>query len=127
MGAKVLLLPVRHRKDILNFLRQAKPFSQQIFRKFRHYSSQDKVAEYCVDFELISELMDVETFASGRGIKNVRLLNRKYGFAKWRKRKGVALIRLYNGNECFAELHWYEAHGKGRKEMKVKWILHGYE
>ena len=76
-----------------------------------------------MDFELVSDLMSVETFAAGKGIRNLKLLNKKYGFAKWRKRKGVALIRLADGSEVLAELHWYEASGLGRKEMKVKWIL----
>ena len=76
-----------------------------------------------MDFELVSELMNVETFASGRGIRNLKRLNRIYGFAHWRKRKGIALIRLPEGSECRAELHWYEASGIGRKEMKVKWLL----
>jgi hypothetical protein len=67
--------------------------------------------------------MEVETFAEGRGIRNLKLLNKKYGFARWRKRKGVALVRLPDGRVCLAELHWYEAAGKGRKEMKMKWIL----
>ncbi len=79
--------------------------------------------EIQVDFELVSELMNVETFASGRRIRNLRRLNRQYGFARWRKRKGIALIRFSNGRECLAELHWYEASGIGRKEMKVKWLL----
>jgi hypothetical protein len=76
-----------------------------------------------MEFEIVSELMSVETFAAGKGIRNLKLLNKKYGFAKWRKRKGVALIRLADGSEVLAELHWYEASGLGRKEMKVKWIL----
>ena len=76
-----------------------------------------------MDFELVSDLMSVETFAAGKGIRNLKLLNKKYGFAKWRKRKGVALVRLIDGSEVLAELHWYEASGRGRKEMKVKWIL----
>lgn len=76
-----------------------------------------------MDFEIISDLMNVETFASGRRIRNIKLLNKNYGFAKWRKRKGVALIRLIDGSEVLAELHWYEATGIGRKDMKVKWIL----
>ena len=76
-----------------------------------------------MEFEIVSELMSVETFATGKGIRNLKLLNKKYGFAKWRKRKGVALIRLADGSEVLAELHWYEASGLGRKEMKVKWIL----
>ena len=76
-----------------------------------------------MEFELISELMNIETFASGRGIRNLKLLNKKYGFANWRKRKGIAIIRLQDGRECIAELHWYEASGLGRKEIKIKWIL----
>ena len=76
-----------------------------------------------MDFELVSDLMSVETFAAGKGIRNLKLLNKKYGFAKWRKRKGVVLVRLIDGSEVLAELHWYEASGLGRKEMKVKWIL----
>jgi hypothetical protein len=67
--------------------------------------------------------MQVETFATGRGIKNIKLLNKRYGFGNWRKRKGVAIIRLPDGRECLAELHWYEATGIGKKEMKIKWIL----
>ena len=76
-----------------------------------------------MEFELLSELMSVETFASGRGIRNLSALTQRYGLGKWRKRKGVALIRLKDGSECLAELHWYEASGIGRKEMKVKWLL----
>jgi hypothetical protein len=76
-----------------------------------------------MEFEIVSELMSVETFAAGKGIRNLKLLNKKYGFAKWRKRKGVALIRLADGSEVLAELHWYKASCLGRKEMKVKWIL----
>jgi hypothetical protein len=76
-----------------------------------------------MEFELLGEIMNVETFASGRGIRNFALLKKKYGLGKWRKRKGVALIRLKDGSECLAELHWFEASGIGRKEMKVKWLL----
>ena len=76
-----------------------------------------------MEFELVSKLMSVETFAAGKGIRNLKLLNKKYGFAKWRTRKGIALIRLGDGSEVLAELHWYEASGLGRKEVKVKWIL----
>ena len=42
---------------------------------------------------------------------------------RWRKRKGFALVRLEDGAECDAELHWYEAHGIGKKELKVKELL----
>jgi hypothetical protein len=81
------------------------------------------MAETSMEFALLGEIMNVETFASGRGIRNLALLNKKYGLGKWRKRKGVALIQLKDGSECLAELHWFEASGIGRKEMKVKWLL----
>ncbi len=55
-----------------------------------------------MEFELLSEIMHVETFASGRGIRNLSLLSKQYGLGKWRKRKGVALIRLKDGSECLA-------------------------
>ena len=97
----------------------ANSLSAQIPQHF----SETQAAENPVEFELISELMEVETFASGRGIRNLKLLNKRYGFAKWHKRKGIALVRLGDGSDCLAELHWYEAVGIGRKEMKVKWIL----
>jgi hypothetical protein len=73
-----------------------------------------------VDFELISELTEVETFAAGRGIRELRRLNRIYGKGRWRKRKGVAKIRLRDGTERLAEVHWYEATGVGKKEFKIK-------
>jgi hypothetical protein len=73
-----------------------------------------------VDFELISELTDIETFATGRGIRELRRLNRIYGKGRWRKRKGVARIRLRDGTERLAEVHWYEATGVGKKEFKIK-------
>lgn len=74
-------------------------------------------------FEIISEITGVETFASGRGIRELGRLNRIYGRARWRKRKGVATVRLPDGVERRAELHWYEATGIGRKEFKIKRFL----
>lgn len=71
-------------------------------------------------FELISEIHDVEVVASGRAVRDRRRLNREHGRGKWRKLKGVATIRLFDGTICEAELHWYEAHGIGKKEIKFK-------
>jgi hypothetical protein len=73
-----------------------------------------------VQFEVLSELRDVETIASGRGVRDRRRLNREHGRGKWRKVKGVATVRLSDGTICEAELHWYEAHGVGKKEVKFK-------
>ena len=74
-------------------------------------------------FEIVGEIEDVETFATGRGIRELARLNRIYGRGRWRKRKGNAKIRLPDGTERRAELHWYEATGIGRKEYKIKRYL----
>jgi hypothetical protein len=73
-----------------------------------------------MSFEIIGEIADVHTIAAGPGIKNLQRLRRLYGRGRWRKLKGVALIRLTSGTIRKAELHWYEAHGIGRKEVKRK-------
>ena len=74
-------------------------------------------------FEIVGEIEDIETFASGRKIRELGRLNRIYGRGRWRKRKGNATIRLSDGAERLAELHRYEATGIGRKEYKVKRYL----
>ena len=76
-----------------------------------------------MDFELVSDLTDVETIATGRGIRELPRLRRLYGRGRWRKMKGVARIRLRDGRIRLAELHWYEAHGIGKKEFKRKRYL----
>lgn len=76
-----------------------------------------------MDFEIVGEPNVVETIASGRGIRDLKRLRRSYGKGRWRKMKGVARIRLPNGRTRLAELHWYEAHGIGKKEIKRKRYL----
>lgn len=71
-------------------------------------------------FEILGEIQSIETIASGHSIRELRRLNRVYGKTTWRKRKGVAKIRLRDGTSKIAELHWYEGHGKGKKELKIK-------
>lgn len=73
-----------------------------------------------VGFTIIGEIEDVETFAIGRSIRELRRLRRRYGPGRWRKRKGVATVRLSDGFIARAELHWYEATGIGRRELKIK-------
>ena len=76
------------------------------------------------EFEIISEIEDVETIAVGSKIRDVERLRKTYGSGSWRKLKGFAQIRfLDDGEECLAELHWYEAHGIGKREMKIKDIF----
>jgi hypothetical protein len=70
--------------------------------------------------EVIGEIRGVETIASGRGIRIYSRLVRRFGKAKWRKVKGFATVRLENGKVVDAELHWYEAHGIGKRGLKIK-------
>ena len=74
-------------------------------------------------FEIISEISDIETIAAGNRIRDIARLRRRYGRGRWRKMKGTALVQLVSGRIRLAELHWYEAHGIGRKEMKRKRYL----
>jgi hypothetical protein len=74
-------------------------------------------------FEVIGAIEDVELIASGSSIRNRAYLNKLYGQARWRKMKGDARIRLPNGEIRTVELHWYEAHGIGKKELKIKRYL----
>jgi hypothetical protein len=76
-----------------------------------------------MDFEIVGEIADIETFAIGSAIREIGRLRKIYGPGRWRKRKGVATVRLADGTDCRAEVHWYEAHGIGRKEMKIKRFL----
>ena len=76
-----------------------------------------------MDFEIVGEITVVETIATGRGIRDLKRLRRNYGKGRWRKMKGTARIRLTSGRMRFAELHWYEAHGIGKKEIKRKRYL----
>jgi len=76
-----------------------------------------------VFFEIIGEIEEIETIAIGGRIRDIMRINKQYGPGRWRKLKGVARVRLENGKICKAELRWYEAHGIGRKKMKIKKIL----
>ena len=73
-----------------------------------------------MNFEIIGGITNIETIAVGNAIHEVARLRRIYGPGRWRKLKGVATIRLANGRMRIAELHWYKAHGIGRKEIKRK-------
>ena len=76
-----------------------------------------------MDFRIIGRLTDVETIATGSSIRELPRLRRVYGRARWRKRKGTARVELEDGTLRLAELHWYEATGVGRRELKIKRYL----
>jgi hypothetical protein len=72
------------------------------------------------DFEILGPIREVQVIATGRGVRVQRRLRRRYGGIRWRKMKGVALIREYNGDIYEAEIHWFEAHGVGKRGWKIK-------
>lgn len=74
-------------------------------------------------FKILSEIRDIETIASGRGVYIRRYLERTYSRGRWRKMKGIATVELADGTICEAEIHWYEAHGIGRKDFKIKRVI----
>jgi len=76
-------------------------------------------------FEIVGEIADIETIAVGSSIREIARLRKIYGTGRWRKLKGMATVCLSDGTICEAEIHWYEAHGIGRKEFKIKRILWG--
>lgn len=76
-----------------------------------------------MDFEIIGEITDVETIATSQSIHAFARLRKRYGKGRWRKRKGLATVRLDDGTIHTAEVHWYEAHGIGKKEFKIKFPL----
>ena len=78
-----------------------------------------------MDIEILGEILEPQTIAVGRRIRELARVKKVYGPGRWRKRKGRAKIRLPDGSIRMAEIHWYEAHGVGRKEFKVKHVLEG--
>jgi len=74
-------------------------------------------------FEIIGEIIEIEVIARGHAIQDLGRLQRKYGRGRWRKLKGKATVRLENSHIRWAEIHWYEAHGIGRKRFKIKRFL----
>ena len=74
-------------------------------------------------FEIVSELRAIATIATGRRIRVLALIQKKWGRGRWRKMKGVALVRTGTGRIREAEIHWYEANGIGRRDLKIKRFL----
>ena len=76
-----------------------------------------------VKFEVISPFRATEVIASGRGIRILSRLVRLYGRGQWRKMKGIATVRFEDGRIAEAELHWFEAHGIGKRKLKIKRLI----
>ncbi|MGH9935822.1 MAG: hypothetical protein ACREAM_06215 [Blastocatellia bacterium] len=71
-------------------------------------------------FEIVGAITNVEIIAVSSGIRNLAYLRKRYGRGRWRKMKGIAKVRLLDGTIHTAEIHWYEAHGIGRRDFKIK-------
>ena len=76
-----------------------------------------------MDVEVVGKITQIDIIAVGKSVRDLPRLRRMYGPGRWRKLKGIASVRLPDGAIFRAEVHWYEAHGIGRKELKVKRLL----
>lgn len=74
-------------------------------------------------FEIVGDIREVEVIATGPGVRERKRLWKTYGRGAWRKMKGTASVKLRDGALVMAELHWYEAHGIGKKEFKIKRLV----
>ena len=74
-------------------------------------------------FEIVGDIEHVETIAAGPGVKVRSFLRKAYGPGPWRERKGIATVRLAHGNLRRVEVHWYEAHGIGKRDLEIKGYL----
>ena len=74
-------------------------------------------------FEIVDKIEAIETIAVGGRIHDIMRIRRQFGPGRWRKLKGIACVRIVGGQTRKAEVHWYEAHGVGRKKMKIKRFL----
>ncbi len=73
--------------------------------------------------KIVGKLSDIELIAAGGSIRDLAWLEETHGSGRWRKLKGTARVELPDGTVCRAEVHWYEAHGIGRVEHKIKRLL----
>lgn len=78
-----------------------------------------------MNLEILGPISEIETLAVGRSIRGLSRLRKVYGSGRWRKLKGIARVRLPDGAVREAEVHWYEAHGIRKKELKIKRLLGG--
>jgi hypothetical protein len=74
-------------------------------------------------FQIVGPVREIETIATGRGIRQLQELKEEFGGRRWRKRKGVATVLIATSEVRLAEVHWYEAHGVGSVRWKIKTFL----
>ena len=76
-----------------------------------------------MEFEIIGQITDIEMIAVGNSIRILPFLRKRFGRGRWRKLKGKCYVKLENGDVRFAEVHWFEAHGIGKRLMRIKTFL----
>ena len=76
-----------------------------------------------IQFEILGKISDIEIIAKGRGVYIRRYLERIYGKGRWRKMKGIGTVKFADDTIWEAEIHWFEAHGIGRKDFKIKRVI----
>ncbi len=76
-----------------------------------------------MDFEIVGKITSIETIVTGSNIRILPILKKRYGKGRWRKLKGIATVRLNDRIERLAEVHWFEAHGIGKKKIRIKYFL----
>ncbi len=74
-------------------------------------------------FKIVGPITNVETIAAGAALRERKRLWKAYGKGRWRKLKGTAAVEFLDGTICQAEIHWYEAHGVGKKELRIKRLI----
>ena len=74
-------------------------------------------------FRIVGDISDVEVIAQGVSVRVRARLTRQFGRGRWRKLKGIASVEIGAGSSRLAEVHWYEAHGIGRRNFKIKRFL----
>ena len=76
-----------------------------------------------MNFEIVGKIENIETIAKGPSVREAKRLVKQFGRGRWRKLNGVAKVQLRDGSTARAEVHWYEAHGIGRRKIKIKRLL----
>ena len=76
-----------------------------------------------MDFEVVSQITDIEIIAVGNSIRILPFLRKSFGKGRWRKLKGIATVKMSNGDIRLVEIHWFEAHGIGKRLLRIKHFL----
>lgn len=75
------------------------------------------------NFKIVGKIEDIEVIAVRHSIRVIDFLQKTYGRGRWRKLKGTTSVIFEDGEMRLAEVHWYEAHGIGKRQMKIKRLL----